>query len=224
MKPDELLSHLNNNKITEATGKIIFNFLNINSEIKSLSVIGDIIQNWLNDYLFHHNISFQPPPHSQVFPDFYLQDNDIKYLLEIKCYNSNAAPNFDIANFESYVQSVLENPTRLDSYYLIFGYKLNSETNELSIKNVWLKRVWEICRSSERYSINTNVKKGSIHNIRPATWFAKKAKFQTFQNLEEFLMALWDTIRKYPQTDHLRKADWINKVKVGYLKAGGINL
>ena len=53
---------------------------------------------------------------------------------------------FDIANFESYCKSLSENPERLYADYLIIGYELKKA--KLTIKDVWLKKIWEIsCQS-----------------------------------------------------------------------------
>jgi NgoBV restriction endonuclease len=71
---------------------------------------------------------------------------------------------------------------------LIFEYEEN--TNGIAIKNIWLKKVWEICSASERSVLKIQWKQGVAVNIRPATWYAKKPKYPSFTTRLEFVQAI----------------------------------
>ena len=45
-----------------------------------------------------------------------------------------------------------------------------------------------------------------------------------FKNLDEYLNALWNVIRVYPNTNHLVRKNWLELVKGNYISKGGINL
>ncbi len=85
--------------------------------------------------------------------------------MEVKSFDYDASPNFDIANFMTYRNSLLSHPYRLDSNYLIIGYSMKGFNIE--IKDVWLKKVWEITGPMANYGLNLQVKYGEIVNIRP---------------------------------------------------------
>ena len=97
-----------------------------------------------------NSVYYRLVDNTQEFPDFFLdeQKNDVN-LLEVKCFTKSA--NFDIANFMSYCTSVMQNPHRLNADYLIFEYL--ADQNGITIKNIWLKKVWEICSSSDRSAV-----------------------------------------------------------------------
>ena len=85
------------------------------------------------------NITFVEMDNTQEFPDFILDPFDRENnLLEVKAFNYDAGPGFDIANFESYCDSVRIKPYRLNADYLIFFYSMND--TEIKIKNIWLKK------------------------------------------------------------------------------------
>jgi type II restriction enzyme len=72
------------------------------------------------------NIDFEENTNSQTFPDFLLDKDDHKKgLLEVKSFDFDRGPGFDLANFDSYCNSLLENAYRIDSNYLILAYQMN---------------------------------------------------------------------------------------------------
>lgn len=111
--------------------------------------------------------------------------------------------------------------------YLIFAYKM-SKDGVVTIKNIWLKNVWEICRAMDKtknWAINVQYKNGQIHKIRPAKWFSTRHTLTpTFETLEDFLSALEETILLYGETRQLGNSGWKNKVVAAYKKEYGINL
>ena len=86
-------------------------------------------------------------------------------------------------------------PERLNSDYLIFGYRLIE--SKLKIEKVWLKKIWEITCSSERWPLKTQTKRDIIYNIRPASWYSAKNRFKAFTKKENFVNALYETQFKY---------------------------
>lgn len=216
MLAKKLHKHLIDDGIINATGSIKFDLLGINTSVKTRGVVGDIIQEWLEGYIANKNIQYDLPSNTQAFPDFYLKDNNSMELLEIKCFNHDASANFDISNFQAYCTSLLDNPNRLDSNYLIFSYQMNQQTGDITIKDVWLKKVWEICGRSEDWPIKLQVKKGVIYNIRPITWYSTRARYTPFNNKAELLEALDSTLKRYTTTHSMWRDKWLETVKSKY--------
>ena len=107
--------------IISATGEITFEMQNIKTIIKDSSVVGNVMQDWLKSFLDFHQITYRLKANTQEFPDFLMHEtrDDID-LLAVKCFKKS--PNFDVANFQAYARSLLDNPFRLDASYLIFEY------------------------------------------------------------------------------------------------------
>jgi type II restriction enzyme len=196
---------LNESDILHAAGSISFSLNGVSIRVKERNVVGNILEEWLYKWLQEkgfnviHNTTQNPP-------DFWLNPDDRESdLLEIKSFYKS--PSFDIAAFMSYVNEIKEKPYRLFSDYLIIQYNMNSKTGDVSIVKAWLKKVWEISAPSERFPIKTQYKNKQIVNIRPATWYAKRAKFPTFKCKEHFISALEETIYQYPET-HAVATTW----------------
>jgi len=163
-----------------------------------------------------NNLYYRIKDNTQEFPDFLLDENDsnTENLLEVKAFINS--PNFDVANFTAYARSLRTHAYRLDAKYLIFEYGLSPENNgAIFIKNIWLKNVWEICCSSDRSPVKLQWKQGDPVNIRPATWYSNRAKFQPFENKLEFVEALYQVIRM-SRLDQNIQNDWLNTVKTNY--------
>ena len=190
----ELYNRLINAGIENSTGSIEFALNGLSVTINTTDIVGNCIQSWLKQWMVSNNIFCSEPENTQIFPDFYLSNNEVNSLLEIKAFNYNATPAFDIANFEAYCASLRTKAYRLDADYLIFGYTMNGGV--VRINKIWLKKIWEISGSSTRYALNTQVKRDVIYNIRPVSNF-KFGKPPVFFNKEEFLTALYLTLKKY---------------------------
>lgn len=112
----QLISNLNNLHLERQIGVISFNLAGVSVKINTTDTVGITLQAWLKQYLIDNNIYFSEPANTQEFPDFFLDNKDAyKHMLEVKAFNYNATPAFDIANFESYCSSVKEKPYRLDA-------------------------------------------------------------------------------------------------------------
>jgi hypothetical protein len=209
---------INEDKITEESGKILFSLKDVSIVVMSRDVIGNILQNWFEEWLKKRNIIFGTPKNTQEFPDIHLNTEDrTKDLLEIKAFDLDKGANFDIANFQAYCRSLKENSYRLDADYLIFGYQMDEEGN-IKIGQIWLKKIWEIAGSSEAYPLKIQQKQGVIYNIRPSVWYSKgKLKYPAFTSKKDFVMALYGTLLKYPKTKDMSK-EWLNEIKINYEK------
>ena len=209
----QLYKRLMDSGILASTGTITFNLADVSVIINTTDTVGVTLQSWLKQWLTVNNIYFSEPTNTQEFPDFYLSNTDKNNnLLEVKAFNFNAQPAFDIANFESYCSSIREKAYRLDADYLIFGYSMNPK-GIISIKKMWLKKIWEIAGSSQRYPLKTQVKRDMIYNIRPCTNF-KVGTPPPFKNKEEFINAIYGTLLIYKGDTFA--SGWLKKVYQNY--------
>ncbi len=202
---------LDKEKILNSEGKILFTLNGLSTLVNDKNIIGNVLQDWLAEWMIKNEIEFVKPPNSQEFPDFYLDpSNPEANLLEIKAFDINAGANFDIANFEAYCSSLITKRYRLDANYLIFGYELID--GKLIIKNLWLKKIWEISGPSEAYPVRVQQKRGMIYNLRPINWFSEgRITYKGFGSKEEFLTALHKTLLMYVKTSE-QSIEWLKQV------------
>ncbi len=221
----ELVKRLKESGILENSGQSRFDFLGVSNTLTDKSAVGYIFQNWLLAWMNQSGIEAASPENTQEFPDFYMSPlSTTKDLLEIKVFDYDGDANFDIANFESYCDSLLSDSYRLDADYLIFSYTLREGI--FKVNNIFLKKIWEITCPGERYAIRFQIKRDVIYNIRPASIFRNpsgKSKFKIFDSRKSFVEALYSVLMKYPKTS-LASSDWLVKVKENYLSHTGNTL
>jgi hypothetical protein len=213
------------NKLIGKKGKITFKLMDISLEVDTKDTVGNLVQEWIKAWMIKEKIEFSDPPNTQDFPDFLLDSSDNKKgLLEIKCFDYDASPNFDIAAFLAYRRSLVQYPYRLDSDYLIIGYAMVG--TDIIIKDVWLKKVWEICGPSEKWDLRCNVKQGEPTNIRPIKWYNnQRTKFKPFATAKEFVEAFDGTQRQWSRTSRdSETSTWLRNVVNGYKKSTGKDL
>ncbi len=209
-------------KIIGETGSIKFTVKDLSIYIKTKDSVGNLLQEWLKAWFQQSDIDFEENTNSQTFPDFLLNKYDHKKgLLEVKSFDFDRGPGFDLANFDSYCNSLLDSAYRIDSDYLIIAYQMKEGV--ISIKNVWLKKIWELACPSGTYPLKVQEKKGVIYNIRPSIWYSSRAKFTPFATKEEFLSALNETRYQYPQTRH-DNGHWLRNVLKNYETHTGVSL
>ncbi len=192
----DLLNHLKR-ELPSLQGGTTFNIGQISIEVEGKDGLGGLIEEWFGRWAEANNYAVFDPKklgNSQKFPDYYVGHQQ-EGLLEIKSFDTDASANFDIANFESYCESLSYNPNRVNSDYLIFGYKLEGST--LKIENVWLKKIWEITCPSQRWPLKTQTKRDVIYNIRPAAWHKNNTRFDVFSSKNDFVNALYQTQKQY---------------------------
>lgn len=90
-----------------------------------------------------------------------------------------------------------------------------SDDGIVTIKDIWLKNVWEICRSMDGWPLNVQYKNKVIHKIRPAKWYGKQSRFPIFQSMEHYLSAIEETLFSYHDT-HALSVGWRKKVVEAY--------
>ncbi len=213
---------VNEFKIKEQIGSIEIILGGISAKYYGKDAIGDLLQEWVSEWLKRNNIYFRQPTNTQEFPDFLLAEDNKSGFLEIKTFNANATPAFDIANFDSYNKSLLIKPERLDADYLIFGYKMIDSV--LSIDNLWLLKVWEMAGTSGANPINMQTKNSQPYNLRPIKWYAKSPKNKPFADKISFLNAISETLEKYSHSTSNYSENWLKNVKKKYLENTGITL
>ena len=214
---------LNEDKILSMNGKIEFFFGGVNIIVKQKDIVGNVIQEWLQGWLDKNKIFYSVNKNSQMPPDFFLSEDKTKNLLEVKAFNRSASPGFDIADFRMYAQEIINKPYMLHADYLIFGYDMSDE-GFVTIKDLWLKKVWEITRSMENWALNLQIKKNVVHKIRPGLWYKdKKNNFPMFERLEDFISAIEETVYQNPATRN-DAANWKKNFLKSYEKFYGVKL
>lgn len=190
---------INDDEILKQTGQIRFFLGNVDIIVKQRDVVGNIIQEWLQGWLDKNGIEYALNDNTQMPPDFFLDPgNETDGLLEVKAFNRNASPGFDIADFRMYEEEIQKKPYMLHVDYLIFGYDM-SDDGVVTIKDLWLKKVWEITRAMNDWPINLQIKKNVVQKIRPGVWYTDKGR-SMFHSMEDFISAIDQTVWQNPAT------------------------
>ena len=214
---------MNEDKILEIRGQIKFFLGDVDIIVKQKDVVGNIIQEWLQGWLEKRGIEYYPSENTQMPPDFFLNPDDLtKNLLEVKAFNRNAGPGFDIADFRMYEEEIINKPYMLDVDYLIFGYEMSVD-GYVTIKDLWLKKVWEITRRMDNWASNLQVTANVVHKIRPGVWYSGSSSFLMFQCLEDFISAIEETVWQNPKTRE-ESGTWKKRFLKSYEEHYGIKL
>lgn len=216
---------INEAQILDIKGQIKFNLGDVSIIVKQKDVVGNIMQEWLKGWFDKVGIEYALSDNTQMPPDFYLNPDDkTNNLLEVKAFNRNGTPGFDIADFRMYVAEIQEKPYMLDVDYLIFGYDMNDD-GIVTIRDVWLKKVWQITRRMENYPINLQIKDGVIRKIRPGVWYSEKiTDYAIFENLGDFVSAIEETIFKEPNLRDTVAPTWLAIFQKNYKTLNGHEL
>ena len=204
-------------KIYEVQGQIKFYLGDVDIIVKARDVVGNIMQEWLEGWLKKNDIEYSPNENTQMPPDVFLS-------LEVKAFNYEATPGFDIADFNAFQTELIREPYMVHTKYIIFGYVMQDD-GFVVIKKMWLKNVWEICRPMENWPLNLQVKKNVVHKIRPGKWYAdgERSKFKQFASLEHFISAIDETVFRNPDTRKF-SGEWLSKFTKSYQKHYGVKL
>lgn len=215
---------LDEDKILEIEGQIKFFLGDVDIIVKQKDVVGNIIQEWLQGWMDKRGINYAVNENTQMPPDFFLNpDNKTEDLLEVKAFNRSASPGFDIADFRMYEEEIIDKPYMLNVDYLIFGYDMSDE-GVVTIKDIWLKKVWEITRRMDGWPVNLQVKQGVVHKIRPGVWYSDRpGNIPMFKSLEDFVSAIEETVYQNPKT-HEAAANWKKNFVESYKKFYGVQL
>lgn len=178
-----------------ATGESIFTLNQIAVKMKSRDSIGNLLQDWLEEWFKINSIKYSVLENTQEFPDYKLYfKNQEELSLEVKSWNFSASPAFDLANFESYIKRIEENPKILFAKYLIFGYSISAE-GEIKINELYLKNIWELTGPATKRPLTIQMKEKVIYNIRPKNF--TNPKITVFENPKSFLEAIRDQMNEY---------------------------
>lgn len=214
-----LYNKLKEFQFENAQGSVRFNIKDFNIIVEQNDIIGNIVEEWLGKWMNDRGIS-NLHNEKQESPDFWLNLDDMNSdWLEVKSFMGS--PGFDIAAFRSFINLIIDKPYKLQSDYLLIKYTMNGGI--VTIDKIWLKKIWEICCTSQRFPIKVQYKNNAIVNIRPATWYSDRAEFKPFESLEDFLAALEQTIYKYHDTNHLAE-NWSDRVINSYKRHYGVEL
>jgi len=212
-KAQDLFNLLKAKGIVGAEGHIQLELLGTEVNVSDKSAAGNLIQEWLGQWMILNGVYNRSNENTQAFPDFYLSEENTVDLLEVKTFDYVNSPNFDVAQFDAYVRSLRTNAFRLEADYLILGYSLSNGV--IKINDIWLKKIWEITCASTEYPIRTNVKQGKIHNIRPYNFKSMSRGQQPFNSRIAFVTAIRKTLEKYLKDS--QEADrWFEEVSHSY--------
>lgn len=216
-----LFNRLKKSGVVGAKGIIKLDLLGTEVKISGKSSVGNLLEEWLGQWMKKNRVYCRVGHNSQEFPDFYLSGKNDGDLLEVKTFDYTKSPNFDIANFDAYTRSLKTKAYRLDADYLIMGYTLLN--GAIEINQIWLKKVWELSCPSGQYAIRTQNKQKKIINVRPYNFKSNSKGFQPFKTRLDFALAIQKTLEKYLRSS-LKANEWFAEVVQNYKKATGGSL
>lgn len=195
-------------------GAITVNFANKTHVYSGNDVIGNCLQEWLPSWFQHLGVNIEPGAHTQEFPDFVANFNGQRYDVEVKAWNVNNAPAFDLANFFSFLDSTYQEPGKLNAKYFILGYRPAEDgfSQGFTLENVYLKHIWEITNKSRKYPIGLQVKRGTPYAMRPCNFYSDENNH--FNNLFEFIEAVTSAFEVFEDASDLpfTPSEWYNQV------------
>jgi type II restriction enzyme len=206
-------------KLIEQKGTLIAALGDISIGVTSKDVMGGVIQDWLFTWMKKSGFRVKQNPNTQMPPDFFVS-NDIPF--EVKAFYHLAKPAFDLANFSAYTRDLLHHPVRLDDDHLIFAYDIGEDY--WSIKNIYLKKIWEMSGSSPKNHIELQAKQGIATNLRPKNFCSSRAKLFTSRGQFVSGIALaMDKFHQYPE-GFSDSNTWLAEVQAKYQETTGFAL
>ena len=160
-------------------------------ELDNCNLVGDALETIAFKSISKRvNINKGP---NQSPPDFWCCNKE--YAYEQKCFTNQ--PNFDIANFESFVDQLCQQDGVLQKVfktkYLVFEYKLECST--AIIVNFSMLNIWNIVGFSGKHPITLQSKRNMWYNIRPSS---KKDWLDAQNKPDHFIKAIVTSIRDCP--------------------------
>lgn len=214
---------VNDDRITSLKGRIQFHLGDVSITVRQKDVVGNIVQEWLAGWLDRRGLSYRANPNTQMPPDFFLDPKrDDVGLLEVKAFNRDATPAFDIADFRMYAEELVAKPWMLDVDYLIFGYRMDDD-GVVTIRDLWLKKVWQITRRMRKWPLNLQVKSNVVHKIRPGVWYGKPTQYRIFESAEDFVSAVDYAVWQNPKTKET-SGTWLADFQDAYRRHYGRKL
>lgn len=152
---------------------------------KSNDIIGNCVQEWIPQWLEDNGLDLESNPSTQSFPDFTATIDGKEYDMEVKYWNYDNSPAFDLTNFDGFYREIYDDPRKLNAKYLIFGYRPTRHGFE--IMDIYLKNIWDITAPTKSYPIGLQNKQGKIYALRPTLFHKKREK--RFPSMKEFVLA-----------------------------------
>ena len=139
----EDLYRLTKEKLEGQHGTISITFANRTHVYSGNDVIGNCLQEWLPDWFQYLGVDIKKGDGSQKFPDFIAKFNGVEYAVEVKAWNINNQPAFDLANFNSFLDTTYTAPGKLNAYYFILGYRPAEDgfSQGFTVERVFLKNI-----------------------------------------------------------------------------------
>ena len=114
----------------------------------------------------------------------------------------------------------MDKPYCLDTDYLIFGYVMDEQTGNVTVRDLWLKKVWEITKTMSTWPLTVQFKNNILHKIRPGNWFSERSGGKVFESVEDFLSAFEETVYQNVETRQIA-SQWKKKFLRSYRKHYG---
>ena len=209
----EELFRITQDRLEGQHGTITINFANRSHVYSGNDVIGNCLQEWLPNWFEHLGVDIKPGDNTQSFPDFVAHFENVSYDVEVKAWNYNNSPAFDIANFSSFLATTYESPGKLDASYFILGYRPMDDgfSQGFVVEKVYLKHIWQITSPSTKYPIGLQVKRGQPYAMRPFN-FSRNGS-GGFADRTEFIYAVKNTFELFPNAVIPFSPDeWLDRV------------
>lgn len=209
----EELFRITQDRLEGQHGTITINFANRSHVYSGNDVIGNCLQEWLPNWFEHLGVDIRSGDNTQSFPDFVANFENISYDVEVKAWNYNNSPAFDIANFSSFLATTYDSPGKLDASYFILGYRPMDDgfSQGFVVEKVYLKHIWEITSPSTKYPIGLQVKRGQPYAMRPFNF--PRNEVGCFANKIEFINAVKNTFELFPNAVIPFSPDeWLDRV------------
>lgn len=204
------LSNLLNKDVFKKQGSIMIYVGGIPQVSRSNDIVGNCLQEWLPAWFKDNGLNLTPNPHTQEFPDFVAHFKDGDVDMDIKCWNFENSPAFDIANFNSFYKVIYSNPAKLKAKYLTIGYKPN--IHGFTIEYIDIKNLWDILGPTRKYPLGIQVKSKRPYAIRPINFL--KNPDGSFGNLKDLIYAVKEARELFndEETYDFTPDEWLNKV------------
>lgn len=183
--------------------------------INDCNVVGYIAESIFYPIIKEHIIDFERGP-KQLSPDYYGMNKQFEF--ELKLFIGK--PGFDIGNFESYVNMLVENGgvyrKLFRTKYLAFEYSIDS--NKTKIVKFHYLNVYNLVGYSGKHPISMQIKQKVWYNIRPC---AVNHWYDTDKTPQMFIEQIVKCIQYCPHIENkLEKINSIvnqfNEIKLKY--------
>ena len=201
-------------------GKITISLAGIDVVITGKDAVGNMLEEWFFKWATLNGHKLEKTNKSQKFPDYFVpEDSGNKSLLDIKSFNIKENPAFDMADAYAFLEMLLNDISKIDANYIIFGYSLDDKGN-LIIENIWCKKIWEAVGKSKKNHITCQIRtpkgkdhsEGRLQKIRPYHFHKSRSKKKKFNTLLEFLETL-QKLLDYNKGTKSIYSDWLTKIK-----------